>query len=206
MWIKICGCRAADDAAAVAAAGADAFGMLLAPGFRRSVDLATARGIRVAAPPGLLAFGLFVGQSAAEVAAIAAEVGLDGLQCHGDGADALYASFRGRYRLIRPWDMAGEEPSSGADWLLLEPGAGTGGGRGVPWDWGAVAARRPAAPFLLAGGLTPETVGSACRAVAPGGVDVSTGVETAGRKDPERIARFCAEARRWEHALERGGT
>jgi phosphoribosylanthranilate isomerase len=198
MWIKIDGCMTPEDALAVGEAGADAFGMVLANGFRRTLTIAQAARVRAAAPPTLMAVGIFVGQSAAEVAAAAEAVGLDALQLHGAGADALYDRFRGRYRVLRAWDMQGAEPTK-ADWLVVEPGAGTGGGTGRAWDWGSIAARRPHLPFFLAGGLTVDTVEAACAAVRPDGVDVSSGVETDGRKDPDKIARFCAAVRRWQH-------
>jgi len=190
MWIKICGCRRPEDAAAAAASGADAFGLVLAPGFRRSLTVQEAA---------LLAVGIFVAQPVAEVAATAAAVGLDGLQLHGAGAEAVAHLLRGRYRILRAWDMQEPEPAGG-DWLHLEPGARQGGGTGRAWDWSGLALRRPRRPFVLAGGLTPETAAGACAAAEPDGVDVSSGVETDGRKDPEKIARFCQAVRRWQHA------
>lgn len=198
MWIKICGCMRPEDAVAVGEAGADAFGMVLAPGFRRTLSAEQAARVRAAAPPSLMAVGIFVGQSADEVAAAAEAVGLDALQLHGDGADALYDRFRERYRIIRAWDMRGPEPTK-ADWLHLEPGAAMGGGTGRTWDWGLIADRPPQLPFVLAGGLMVDTVRAACEAARPHGVDVSSGVETDGRKDPDKIARFCAAVRRWQH-------
>ncbi len=199
LWIKICGCRAPEDAAAAGAAGADAFGLVLAPGFRRTLTLDGARRIREAAPAGLQAIGIFLGQPAAEIAAAAANLALDGVQVHGDVAEEAVRRLRDRLLVIRAWDLEGPEPGA-CDFLHLEPGAAAGGGTGRAWDWARAMARRPSRPFILSGGLTPETVAAACAAARPDGVDVSSGVETGGRKDPEKIARFCAEARRWRDA------
>jgi phosphoribosylanthranilate isomerase len=87
-----------------------------------------------------------------------------------------------------------------ADRLLLDAkppkGAERPGGHGVAFDWGLLKALDPSVPFMLSGGLTPETVGAAIKAVRPFGVDVSSGVETApGQKDAELIRAFIEAAR-----------
>jgi len=87
-----------------------------------------------------------------------------------------------------------------ADRMLLDAKAPKGaerpGGLGVPFDWNLLKALDPNLPFMLSGGLTPETVGDAIRAVRPMGVDVSSGVETApGVKDAALIRAFIEQAR-----------
>lgn len=87
-----------------------------------------------------------------------------------------------------------------ADRMLLDAKAPKGaerpGGLGMPFDWGLLKALDPSLPFMLSGGLTPETVGEAIRAVRPMGVDVSSGVETApGVKDAALIRAFIDQAR-----------
>ena len=74
--------------------------------------------------------------------------------------------------------------------------AGLRGGTGRALDWGVAAQLAQAGlEFMLAGGLTPENVGVAVREVNPWGVDVSSGVESKGAKDPEKMRRFIAEAK-----------
>ncbi len=87
-----------------------------------------------------------------------------------------------------------------ADRMLLDAKAPKGaerpGGLGFPFDWALLKALDPNLPFMLSGGLTPETVGEAIRAVRPMGVDVSSGVETApGVKDAALIRAFIDQAR-----------
>jgi phosphoribosylanthranilate isomerase len=87
-----------------------------------------------------------------------------------------------------------------ADRILLDAkapkGADRPGGLGVPFDWQLLKPLDPALPFMLSGGLTPETVGDAIRQVRPMGVDVSSGVETSpGVKDAGLIRAFIKQAR-----------
>jgi phosphoribosylanthranilate isomerase len=87
-----------------------------------------------------------------------------------------------------------------ADRIMLDAkppkGADRPGGLGVPFDWGLLKALDPSIPFMLSGGLTPETVGAAIKQVKPMAVDVSSGVETApGQKDAGLIRAFIEAAR-----------
>jgi phosphoribosylanthranilate isomerase len=87
-----------------------------------------------------------------------------------------------------------------ADRILLDAKAPKGaerpGGLGVPFDWTLLKALDPALPFMLSGGLTPDTVGAAIKATRPFGVDASSGLETApGEKDAGLIRAFIEAAR-----------
>ena len=79
-----------------------------------------------------------------------------------------------------------------ADLVLLDNGAG---GTGEAFDWDHIQPGSAGRPFFLAGGLDPENVRRAVRLIRPFGVDVSSGVETDGRKDPEKIRRFVRAVR-----------
>lgn len=87
-----------------------------------------------------------------------------------------------------------------ADRILLDAKAPKGaerpGGLGVAFDWNLLKLLDPGLPFMLSGGLTPDNVGAAIKAVRPMGVDVSSGVETApGVKDAALIRAFIDNAR-----------
>lgn len=86
-------------------------------------------------------------------------------------------------------------PGAAAGLLLDRASAGARGGTGEVIDWEVAAEVARRTPFLLAGGLTPENVAEAIRTVEPWGVDVSTGVETDGRKDIEKVRAFIRAAK-----------
>ncbi len=196
MFIKICGCRRPEDAAAAAAAGVSAVGLVLAPGFRRSLEPAAALQVRAAVPPGVWAVGVFVGQPLAAVRAAVEALALDAVQLHGEGGETVAAALRPICRVVRAWSGSGPPPEQ-ADYVLAEPHADRGGGFGRPWDWSGAAAWGLPQPLILSGGLDPDNVVAACEAVRPWGVDVSSGVERDGVKDPGRMAAFCAAVRAW---------
>ena len=174
--------------------------MVLTAGYRRSLDPDDAVAVRRAVPPGVLAVGVFVDEPPEAVERRAAAVGLDAVQLHGREPDAWVAALRRRWRVLRHWDLT--DPAPEADWLLVEPRAG---GSGLAWDWSRARGLGTGVPLVLAGGLTPENVAAACAMALPDGVDVSSGVETGGCKNPERMRRFCAAARGWASGdLERG--
>lgn len=197
MFIKICGCRRPQDVEASAAAGASAVGMLLAPGHRRTLSADEAVRLRRYVPPGVLAIGVFLDQPLDEVLGTAAAVGLDAVQLHGREAEDYAAAVREALPVIRAWNLDPPAPRA-ADWLLLEPHAGRSGGAGRPWDWSRARGLKAGVPVLLAGGLDPANVVAACEAAVPAGVDVSSGVEVDGWKDPSRIRLFCEAVQRWE--------
>ena len=87
-----------------------------------------------------------------------------------------------------------------ADRILVDAkppkGADRPGGLGETFDWTLLKALDPSVPFMLSGGLTPQTVADAIRTVRPFGVDVSSGVESApGVKDKRLIEAFMRNAR-----------
>jgi phosphoribosylanthranilate isomerase len=194
--VKICGLTRAVDAEAAAAAGADAIGLVFYERSPRAVGIAEARAVIAALPPFVTSVGLFVDAPPAYVEGVLAEVPLDLLQFHGDEAPDGCAAFG------RPWikalhvrpglDLQAEaQRFAGAAGLLLDTyRPGVPGGTGARFDWGLIP-RALAPRIVLAGGLTPENVAVAIRAVRPYGVDVSGGVEAAkGIKDPAKIDAF----------------
>ena len=147
--------------------------------------------------------GVYGDQSVEEILRINEKAGLTGAQLHGPYPRAAAAELRRRgllvWRVVRiaePGDLdALSAAALDADAVLVEPRVPhASGGTGVPLDI-AVArearSRLAGRTMVLAGGLTPATVGEAVALVRPEVVDVSSGVESLpGKKDPEKIARF----------------
>ena len=198
---KICGLTRAEDAATAVRAGASYLGVVFAGG-PRQVTPARAAEISAAAR-GVPVLGVFGEQSVQEILAVRDEAGLAGAQLHGpygrDAAARLRAAGLLVWRVVR---LAGpesldrlDESSRDADAILIEPlVAHAAGGAGVSLDLALACEARGrlrGSTMVLAGGLTPETVGRAAGLVRPEVVDVSSGVERLpGIKDPDKIARF----------------
>ena len=199
-------------------AGADYFGMVFVPGRRRRVEVKQARDIadtlkavRSRAP---LSVGLFGDQPLEDVLDTIEAARLDAVQLCGEESTEFCEAVLQRARVIKvlhvPADpVAGTVEAVGHEIdvydaigcivTLDSQVAGLHGGTGLSFDWSV--ARRLAASgrrFLLAGGLTPDNVASAVAEANPWGVDVSSGVETDGAQDADKIRQFVANARRGE--------
>ena len=197
--VKICGVRTVEDARAAIAAGADVIGLNFVPGSPRAIDPDRARAIADALP-GTPLVGVFVDASRRDVERIAADVGLAGLQFHGDEAPADCSGFRQwtiKALRARPGaDLAARAATYDTDYVLVDSFVpGVAGGTGVALDLD-VAARLDARRLFVAGGLRPETVADVVRRLRPHGVDVASGVERSpGVKDHGKIQEFVRRAK-----------
>jgi phosphoribosylanthranilate isomerase len=211
--VKICGITRVGDGLAAARAGADAIGLVFWGGTPRVVAVGRAREIADALPPFVTKVGLFVDPAPADVRAVMDAVALDVLQFHGTEAPDLCRAFGRPYlKAIHMKDgvdlveyAALYEDAAGLLFDSFWPGD-LPGGTGRAFDWSrlspAVQAKLPA-PVILSGGLDPDNVVAAIRAVRPWAVDVSSGVEERGPdgkprrgiKDAARIAAFIEGVR-----------
>ncbi len=209
--VKICGLSEPAHAVAAARAGADCIGLVLAPSPRRVTPergVEIARAVR-AQDVGTQLVGVFVNDDARTVNRLAAEIGLDRVQLSGDEDAAICAAIeKPLIRVIRvsasdtAASVAGRLAAAagalvGKDvlWLLDTAAAGVYGGSGVSFDPTAAITAARRAPVILAGGLNPQNVARAVRKLNPYGVDVSSGVETDGRKDIAKIRAFVRAVR-----------
>ncbi len=187
--IKVCGLVRDRDVDYVNEAGPDYAGFILnCPKSRRSLSPEQAKALRKRLRPGIKAVGVFVNGSVQAVCRAAELIGLDVIQLHGqedgDYIAALRELWKGpvwkAFRVRSSKDLSRAE-ASGADEILLDNGYGTG----EAFDWSLAAGFRR--PFLLAGGLTPENIPQAVRTLRPKLLDISSGVETEGVKDRDKI-------------------
>ncbi len=200
--IKFCGLTHPADVAACIDAGAWAIGAVMTPHGPRALDLAGARAVMSAVPDGVERVGVFVEPDPEHLALAVDECGLTRVQVHG-AVDPVALGDRAGVPVTVAVPLDGPDAIARAeglpcDMVLFDAAVpGAHGGTGVRADWSLLAAHRPARPFALAGGLTPEVVADAVRMARPYVLDVSSGVEgaTPGRKDAGRIRAFAHAAR-----------
>ncbi|WP_080887605.1 phosphoribosylanthranilate isomerase [Nitrospira japonica] len=202
--IKICGITNEEDAAAALLAGADALGFVFYRKSPRWIDPTVAGRIISSLPPFVAAVGVFVNEEVKVVRDLMDGCGLALAQLHGDETAAYCLELaRPAVKALRIKDrgsflaLAEFQGRAGIRGFLLDAYAEDAyGGTGRTVDWALAAEAARSASVLLAGGLTPENVAEAIRAVRPYGVDVSSGVEsTPGKKDAEKVRRFIQSAR-----------
>ena len=206
--IKICGLSRDCDIDYVNEARPDCVGFILHfPKSRRNITPEKAAALRAGLSPKIKAVGVFVDQPAEVILDTAARVRLDALQLHGREDNAFIAALREKtalpvwkaFRVRRAADLAAAAESA-ADEILLDNGWGTG----EAFDWSLAGGF--SRPFLLAGGLTPENIPAAIRALGPKLVDISSGVEKNGVKDRDKIIAAVRAARQADiHVRQQSG-
>lgn len=202
--IKICGVGSPEDALAAVDAGADLIGINFVPSSPRCVDIHVAEAICEAlADQPVETVALFQNASWDEMEHVLRRIDVDRVQLHGDETEEeVEIVDLPVIKAIRGADVEAAEEYPGTLLLLDHPHEG--GGKGKSWDW-SEAAEIIALGYdvILAGGLNPDNVGSALADIGgfmPWGVDVATGVESDGRKDPELMRAFVAAVRAAEDA------
>ena len=184
--VKICGLSTASAVETACQAGADYIGFVFAES-RRRVSLEQAQKLTALVPPAVRKVGVFVSPSLAELEEAISVANLDLVQIHGDFDEELLTQI-GR-PVIRAYQVKGdlEDISQEAAYLLFDaPLAGSG----QTFDWQTFDRSQINQPFFIAGGLHAGNVREAIQHFAPYAVDVSSGVETDGQKDLEKITEF----------------
>ena len=195
--VKICGLSRAADIEAVNDAMPDYIGFVFAPNSRRQISPELAANLKSQLHPDIIAVGVFVDAPIAQIKALVQSGTIGAVQLHGTEdiqylrrlaaevntpiLKALAVTQKGD---AQKWDQ------SPASHLLLDNAAG---GTGQRFDWNLIGKLNK--PYFLAGGLDAQNVTDAIKRVSPFAVDVSSGVETNGVKDHEKIRSFIRRVR-----------
>lgn len=206
--VKICGLGRPEDVSACVDAGAAYVGFVFFKKSPRNLSPSAARELALLTPLGIAKVALTVNATDAELDSLIDQVPLDVLQLHGSESPQRVAEVKARFGLpvMKAVGVGDEgdlpaldEYAQVADQLLVDAkppkDAALPGGNGLAFDWRLIAGRRWPIPWMLAGGLTPQTVAEAVRLTGALQVDVSSGVESApGVKDAGLIADFARAA------------
>ena len=200
-------------------AGADSIGLVFVPSARRRLGLEAAEellaAVRAHAGDGMPeVVGLFADQPEDDVNRHVERLGLDAVQlCGAEGVSYAKAISVPVYKVIAidpEVPVAAQLPKimvlqqrhglAGHRIVVDTKVAGEYGGTGQRFDWALAGELARAFEMNLAGGLTPENVGEAVRSVRPWGVDASSGIETDGEKDPDKVRGFVQAVREADEA------
>lgn len=192
--VKLCGLTRECDIAAVNRLQPDFIGFVFTPKSKRYVCPQQAAQLKALLAPEIRAVGVFVNASTSQVAQLLGSRVIDMAQLHGNEDNAYISALRAMtekpivqaFRIETGADVDAANGSE-ADFILLDSG---GGGTGTVFDWELLSGIHR--PYFLAGGLNPENAGEAVRRLHPYGVDVSSGIETDGVKDENKMAAFLA--------------
>ena len=186
--IKLCGLSRPCDIETANALRPEYIGFVFAPASRRYVSPEEAAALKQALIPGIRAVGVFVNEQFETAARLLAEGIIDIAQLHGSEDEKYISRLRAvsGKPVIRAFRVKGEADlraaeASAADMILLDAGAGDG----KTFDWSLLSS--VSRPYFLAGGLTPENAAEAVKRFHPFAVDVSSGIETDGFKDSEKM-------------------
>jgi phosphoribosylanthranilate isomerase len=200
-FVKICGITNLVDALAAVEAGADALGFNFYRPSPRYIAPSAARAIIEQLPADLLNVGVFVNEPTPKtVIDIAEEAGLTGLQLHGDESLEYCRALTGRF-VIKTLSVEDVSNNLSAQYdvsaIMIDAGdKQTRGGTGRVVDWSLAATLRASVPkLILAGGLSPENIEQAIRAVEPYGVDACSSLERIpGQKNHDQMRAFIEKA------------
>ncbi len=213
--IKLCGLSRAEDIACANELVPDYVGFVFAPQSKRYVSPEQALELKALLSPEIKAVGVFVDADVSEIVSIVQSGAIDVVQLHGHEseeyighlrfalADGAGERYKSQPQLVMPLcpmifkafsvkSLADVDDAniSCADYVLLDAGSG---GTGTAFNWDL--ARAMKRPYLLAGGLDCNNVREALETLHPFGVDVSSGIESNGLKDLDKMRAFVTGVR-----------
>lgn len=196
--MKLCGLTQPCDVEAANRLKPEYIGFVFASKSRRYITPAKAAGLKEMLHPDICAVGVFVEEKAEIVAELLNHHIIDLAQLHGQEDERYIQRLRQltdkpiikAFRIDTEQDIK-KAQSSSADFILLDSGAG---GTGTVFDWNLI--QQISRPYFLAGGLGIDNVERAIEKLHPYAVDVSSGIETDGRKDLHKMEAFVRAVRR----------
>ena len=188
--IKFCGLKTLDDIYFANELCPEYVGFVFAQKSKRYVTPAQVEKFRAALSEKICAVGVFVNEKISVVAELLNAGIIDAAQLHGCEDNAYIKNLRALTHkpIIKAFKVDANEESL-ADFVLIDSGAGSG----EVFDWRRINLRRE---YFLAGGLTPGNVGAAIKLLKPFAVDVSSGIETDGQKDFNKMKKFAEVVRK----------
>lgn len=195
--IKLCGLQSLNDIIAANAVQPDYIGFVFAKTSKRFVVPQTAEQLRKKLDRKIAVVGVFVNEPVEVVAALLNKGTIDMAQLHGNESEEYITLLRKKTdkKLIKAFSVNEVKNlqaayACSADYILFDYGSG---GTGKSFDWSILQGFDR--PYFLAGGLNINNVSEAVSRLHPYAVDVSSGVETDGRKDDVKMAVFINEVR-----------
>jgi phosphoribosylanthranilate isomerase len=195
--VKICGLMRPSDVPVVNQAQPDFAGFIFVPGKRRQISLAQATQLRHALQPQIKTAGVFVDAPLAEMLIPLQQGIISVIQLHGHESESTVQALQAAGAQVI--QVQRQATPTQADFVLYDAAQP---GSGKTFDWQQLP-QQPPRPFFLAGGLNLTNVKKALTQVQPAGVDISSGVETAGLKDPAKIAAFVQAVRQFDSEVQR---
>lgn len=198
--IKLCGLKSLDDIEIINKYNPEYIGFIFYKKSKRYIDYKTAKMLKNALNKNILAVGVFVNEDINTVVKLLNENIIDIAQLHGNESENYIKTLKKltnktiikAFKVENTLDIKKAKQSQ-ADFVLLDSGTG---GTGQTFNWSLI--KNLERPYFLAGGLSIENIKTALDMLSPYALDVSSGIETSGKKDPEKIKAFIQTVRQHE--------
>lgn len=194
--IKLCGLKTIADIQVANELLVDYIGFVFAPKSKRYIDVKQAATLKQNLNSNIASVGVFVDADVEQIIDLLNNNIIDLAQLHGneDEASIAYIQERTHKKVIRAFVIKQQEDvikalHTKADYILLDSGAGSGS----VFDWALI--KQISRPYFLAGGLNSQNVSLAIKSLHPFAVDVSSGIETDGKKDKAKMLEFVKNVR-----------
>lgn len=198
--IKLCGLKSLNDIEIINKYNPEYIGFIFYKKSKRYIDYKTAKILKNALNKNILAVGVFVNEDINTVVKLLNQNIIDIAQLHGNESENYIKTLKKltnktiikAFKVENALDIQKVKQSQ-ADFVLLDSGTG---GTGQTFNWSLI--KNLERPYFLAGGLSIENIKTALDMLSPYALDVSSGIETSGKKDPEKIKAFIQTVRQHE--------